>query len=125
MKHILFNLLPDEIILYISKYLDSITYRNGKYICKLLKNDIRYELFNTIKPPLKLPSSPNIFSYTIWLNYKNGLGSVLYYYYNFDTKHTNLEIKKYVIGNFRGTWRPMIIEHDNNKYYIDENSKFI
>jgi hypothetical protein len=120
----IFKQLPDEIILEISKYLDNISYRNGKYIYKIPKNDFRYEIITKIKSPLVFRNNRDQYpyvTYLISLNYNNGYGCILYYYFNEITKCTDFEIKNYIIGNVRCTWKPTLYEKLNEKYIIDEN----
>ena len=49
-----FKFLPDVLINKIINYTDVVTFRNGKYIDKISKDDERYKLLKTIPRPIKV-----------------------------------------------------------------------
>jgi hypothetical protein len=52
-----FKYLPEDLIPHIVGYIDEIVYRNGKYINRLQKNDIRYRMLLKIPKPIKVGSN--------------------------------------------------------------------
>ena len=52
-----FTMLPDVLIHKIINYTNIITYRNGKYIDRIPKNDNRYKVIETIPRPIKVGSN--------------------------------------------------------------------
>ena len=50
----IYSQLPDELIHKIINYTNVITYRYGKYINKISKNDERYKLLDKIPRPIKV-----------------------------------------------------------------------
>ena len=49
-----FKFLPDVLINKIINYTDVVTFRNGKYIDRIPKNDKRYKLLKTVPIPIKV-----------------------------------------------------------------------
>jgi hypothetical protein len=49
-----FKFLPDVLINKIINYTDVVTFRNGKYIDKISKNDNIYKILETIPRPIKV-----------------------------------------------------------------------
>jgi hypothetical protein len=52
-----FSHLPLELINLILKYLNVISYRNGKYIDKIMDHDKRYDIIRRIQRPIKISSN--------------------------------------------------------------------
>lgn len=52
-----FSYLPLELVNMILQYLNVISYRTGKYIDKIQKNDIRYDLLKKITRPIKISNN--------------------------------------------------------------------
>ena len=113
------NILPDEIIREISLYIKCIAYRNGKYIYKISKNDVRYETLKTIKPPInhfRVNSNIELRLHRIRID-KFDLN--IYYYFNSSTRNTKIQIEKYKSGLFRGAY---IKRLSLEEFLINENS---
>jgi len=49
-----FKELPDDLIHKIINYTDIIVYRNGKYINRIKKNNVKYSILYTIPRPIKI-----------------------------------------------------------------------
>lgn len=49
-----FKYLPQDLVPHIVEYTGKIIYRNGKYINRLQKNDIRYKILLKIPKPIKV-----------------------------------------------------------------------
>jgi len=52
-----FSSLPIDIVNYILKYLNIISYRIGKYIDKINENDLRYSMLRKIPRPIKISNN--------------------------------------------------------------------
>lgn len=65
-----FNFLPDVLINKIINYTNVITYRDGKYIDKISKNDERYKLLEKISRPIKVGNKKVLLKLMNYSNYE-------------------------------------------------------
>jgi hypothetical protein len=63
----IFSYLPEELIVRIIGYNESIVFRNGKYINRLDKKDVRYKIIKSIPKPIYFSSN----RFIIWFTYYN------------------------------------------------------
>jgi hypothetical protein len=84
----IFSHLPINLLHYIFEFSNVIYYHKGKYICKLNKNDHRYNMLMHIPQPVKL----DVDSYNLYLvNKKTSLGYILHY--NIDIPNNVITLK--------------------------------
>ncbi len=85
-----FYSLPKELVNIILAYSDVIIYRHGKYMNRLLKTDVRLNLYNTVPKP-RIYTVPNLYVITeIYFHYNNpsnaNIGFARRYLYHISTK---------------------------------------
>ena len=97
--------LPLEIINLILKYLNVISYRNGKYIDKITHDDIRYDMIRRIHRPIKISNN----QYYIALRNLNNLNNM----------RISISVNYAIYDNH------IIIYVNANKYYININQNYI
>ena len=66
----IYSQLPDELIHKIINYTNVITYRYGKYINKISKNDKRYKLLDKIPRPIKVGNKKVLLKLMNYSNYE-------------------------------------------------------
>ena len=114
--------LPDDIIYQVSLYLDCVKYRNGKYIYRIDKNDIRYEILNTIDPPevgyINNSQYNYYVSHRMSLEYKrHDIILAINYYFDY-SNDTIMHINKYELGKIRNAH---ITHISTEQYLINRN----
>ena len=66
----IYSQLPDVLINKIINYTNVITYRDGKYIDKISKNDERYKLLEKISRPIKVGNKKVLLKLMNYSNYE-------------------------------------------------------
>ena len=113
-----FKSLPDELIHYIVNYTDVVTYRHGKYINRINKEDERYKILLSISKPIKL--TPN--NYLLNIGTRKDITNIKYslvYYINSDIILDLRVLEEGVDGFDKYT-----ITKSYARYIFDSNSKW-
>jgi hypothetical protein len=102
-----FKFLPDVLINKIINYTDVITFRNGKYIDRIPKNDNRYKILETVPRPIKV-----------------GTNKVLLRLINYSYHEPSGYLIEYIFGNYiKATIKFVIRTTDGFDRFFIEKSK--
>jgi hypothetical protein len=111
-----FKFLPDVLINKIINYTNVITYRDGKYIDKISKNDERYKLLDKISRPIKVGNKKVLLKL---MNYSNYEPHGYFIEYIFDN---NIKVTiKFMVRTTDGFDR-LFVEKSNVKLIHDINN---
>ena len=116
-----FKFLPDVLKNKIINYTNVITYRDGKYIDKISKNDERYKLLEKISRPIKVGNKKVLLKL---MNYSNYEPHGYFIEYIFDS---NIKVTiKFMVRTTDGFDR-LFVEKSNvkNIHDINNNSSII
>lgn len=109
-----FKNLPDELIQYIINYTNVITFRHGKYMDKINKNDNRYNLIMKIPKPMKVGTDKILLKL---INYRLNIpiGYILEYKFN---NSTHIELCSKFILRKRDGFDKYFETKTNDNYII-------
>ena len=112
----IYSQLPDVLINKIINYTNVITYRDGKYIDKISKNDERYKLLEKISRPIKVGNKKVLLKL---MNYSNYEPHGYFIEYIFDN---NIKVTiKFMVRTTDGFDR-LFVEKSNIKLIHDINN---
>jgi hypothetical protein len=112
----IYSQLPDVLINKIINYTNVITYRDGKYIDKISKNDERYKLLEKISRPIKVGNKKVLLKL---MNYSNYEPHGYFIEYIFDN---NIKVTiKFMVRTTDG-FDSLFVEKSNVKLVHDINN---
>ena len=114
-----FKFLPDDLINKIINYTDIVTFRHGKYMDRIAKNDERYKLLEKIPKPIKIGNKKVLLKLIDYSNYDECHGYFIEYIFDNYIKVTI----KFVVRRLDGFDR-IFVEKSNIKLIHDVNNNW-